>query len=296
MAVDMKLIKRLREITGAGVVDCKKALQEAQGDIDKAVEILRKKGIAKAEKKASRETKEGLVTDFVSEDRKTGVLVEVNCETDFVARNDLFKELTKKLAKFIAKNDEFKNVGIGNVEKLKAANIEDGKTVEEFVKEYIAKIGENIQIKRFARFDSKNENERFFSYIHPPGKIGVLLGIEVNENALKNEDVKNLIKDLTLQIAAMRPQYLTPEEIPQEILNKEREIIAEEVKRQGKPEHIIPKIVEGKLSKFYEEVCLLKQPYIRDDKVKVEKLIKEITKKVGEDIKVTRFVRFEVGM
>lgn len=296
MGADMKLIKKLREITGAGIVDCKKALEEAQGDIDKAVEILRKKGIAKAEKKASRETKEGLVTDFVSEDRKTGVLVEVNCETDFVARNDLFKELTKKLAEFIAKNEEFKNVGIGDVEKLKTANIENGKTVEEFVKEYIAKIGENIQIKRFARFDSQSENERFFSYIHPPGKIGVLLGIEVDEDALENEEVKNLIKDLTLQIAAMRPQYLTPEEIPEEVLDKEREIIAEEVKRQGKPDHIIPKIVEGKLSKFYEEVCLLKQPYIRDDKVKVEKLIKEVSKKVGKDIKVTRFARFEVGM
>ncbi len=296
MAVDMKLIKKLREITGAGVVDCKKALEEAQGDIEKAVEILRKKGMAKAEKKASRETKEGLVADFVSEDRKTGVLVEVNCETDFVARNDLFKELTKKLAEFVAKNEAFKNTGVAEGEKLKEAKIEEGKTVDEFVKEYIARIGENIQVRRFARFDSQNENEKFFTYIHPPGKIGVLLGVEADEEAFQNEEVQNLVKDLTLQIAAMRPEYLSPEDIPEEVLNKEREIIAEEVKRQGKPEHIIPKIVEGKLSKFYEEVCLLKQPYIRDDKIKVEKLIKEVSKKVGKDIKVTRFVRFEVGV
>ncbi len=296
MAVDMKLIKKLREITGAGVVDCKKALEEAQGNIDKAIEILRKKGMAKAEKKASRETREGLVTDFVTEDGKTGVLIEVNCETDFVARNDLFRKLTRKLAEFIAKNNEFENIGTADVEKLKTAKMEDGRTVEEFVKEYIAKIGENIQIKRFVRFDSQNENEKFFTYIHPPGKIGVLLGVETDNDAFKNEEVQNLIKDLTLQIAAMRPQYLVPEEIPEEILNKEKEIIAEEVRRQGKPEHIIPKIVEGKLSKFYEDVCLLKQPYIRDDKVKVEKLIKEVSKKVGKDIKVTRFARFEIGM
>ena len=292
--ISMELVKQLREMTGAGMLDCKKALEEAGGDIEKAKEILRKKGLAKAAKKASRETKEGLVVAVG--DSKKGVLLEVNCETDFVARNELFQNYVKQIAELIAKEDKFKNVGIGDVEELKKTEIEPGKDVDTFIKEAIAKIGENIQIKRFARFDADSENKVIATYIHPPGRIGVMIEVECEPAEICNrEEVQNLIKDILLQIAAMRPEYLTVEEVPQDVIQKEKEIYIEQARKEGKPEHILERIAEGKLKKFYQEKVLLEQPFIKEEKKSIRKLIEEVGKAVGGKIKVNRFVRFELG-
>jgi len=292
--ISMELVKQLREMTGAGMLDCKKALEEANGDIEKAKEILRKKGLAKAAKKASRETKEGLVVAVG--DSKKGVLLEINCETDFVARNDLFQSYARQIAELIAKEDKFKNVGLGNVEELKKTEIESGKDVDTFVKEAIAKIGENIQIKRFARFDAEGDNKLIATYIHPPGRIGAMVEVECEPAQLcEKPEVQELVKDILLQIAAMRPEYLSVEDIPQEVIQKEKEIYMEQAKQEGKPEHILERIAEGKLKKFYQEKVLLEQPFIKEDKKSIKKLIDEVSKQLGGKVKVTRFVRFELG-
>ena len=292
--ISMELVKQLREMTGAGMLDCKKALEEAGGDIEKAKEILRKKGLAKAAKKASRETKEGLVV--ATGDRKKGVLLEVNCETDFVARNELFQNYVKQIAELIAKEDKFKNVGVGDVEELKKTEIEPGKDVDTFLKEAIAKIGENIQIKRFARFDAEGDNRVVATYIHPPGRIGAMVEIECEPPEIcEKPEVQELIKDILLQIAAMRPEYLTTEEVPADIIQKEKEIYIEQARKEGKPEHILERIAEGKLKKFFQEKVLLEQPFIKEEKKSVKKLIDEVAKQVGGNIKVTRFARFELG-
>jgi elongation factor Ts len=292
--ISMELVKQLREMTGAGMLDCKKALEEAGGDIEKAKEILRKKGLAKAAKKASRETKEGLVVAVG--DNKKGVLLEINCETDFVARNDLFQSYAKQIAELVAKEDKFKNVGLGDVEELKKTKIEPGKDVDTFVKEAIAKIGENIQIKRFARFDADSDNKLIATYIHPPGKIGAMVEVECEPADLcQKPEVQQLVKDILLQIAAMRPEYLAVEDIPQEVIAKEKEIYMEQARQEGKPEHILERIAEGKLKKFYQEKVLLEQPFIKEDKKSIKKLIDEVSKQAGGKVKVTRFVRFELG-
>jgi len=292
--ISMELVKQLREMTGAGMLDCKKALEEAGGDIEKAKEILRKKGLAKAAKKASRETKEGLVVAVG--DNKKGVLLEVNCETDFVARNELFQNYVKRIVELIAKEDKFKNVGLGDVEELKRTEIEPGKDVDTFIKEAIAKIGENIQIKRFARFDADSEGKVIATYIHPPGRIGVMVEVECEPAEVCNrEEVQNLIRDILLQIAAMRPEYLTVEEVPQDVIRKEKEIYIEQARKEGKPEHILERIAEGKLKKFYQEKVLLEQPFIKEEKKSIKKLIEEVEKAVGGKIKINRFVRFKLG-
>ena len=292
--VSMELVKQLREMTGAGMLDCKKALEEAGGDIEKAKEILRKKGLAKAAKKASRETKEGLVVAL--QEGNKGVLLEVNCETDFVARNELFQNYVKQIASLIAKEDKFKNAGLGDVEELKKTEIEAGKDVDTFIKEAIAKIGENIQIKRFARFDAEGDNKLIATYIHPPGRIGAMVEIECEPASLcQKPEVQQLVKDILLQIAAMRPEYLTTEEVPQDIIQKEKEIYIEQARKEGKPEHILERIAEGKLKKFFQEKVLLEQPFIKEEKKTIKKLLEETAKAAGGNIKINRFVRFELG-
>jgi elongation factor Ts len=293
--ITAEMVKKLREMTGAGMLECKKALQEAEGDIEKAKEILRKRGLAKAAKKATRETKEGLIVAVG--DNKKGVLLEVNCETDFVARNATFQNYVKQIADLIAKEDKFKNVGVGDVEELKKTEIEPGKDVDTFVKEAIAKIGENIQIRRFARFDADSDNKLIATYIHPPGRIGAMVEIECeNADICNKPEVQELVKDILLQIAAMRPEYLSVEEVPQEIIQKEKEIYIEQARKEGKPEHILERIAEGKLKKFYQEKVLLEQPFIKEDKKTIKQLLQDVSKKVGGNIKITRFVRFEIGL
>jgi len=286
MGVSMEDVKKLREMTGAGMLDCKKALEEAGGDIEKAKEILRIKGLAKAEKKAGRETKEGLVFVLLSEDRKKGAMIELNCETDFVARNEEFQKLAERIARHLLETDENKNkAGAGEEVLGQRLYDEPEKTVEVLIKEAIAKIGENIKLSRYCRYDTE---DYLHSYVHGGGRIGVLLDFKAPE---LNDQVLRLVQDIAMQIAAMRPEYVKVEDIPEEVLDREKRILREQTLSEGKPEHIVEKIVEGKLKKFYQEKVLLEQPFIRDDKKKVSDVIKES----GLEIEVKRFCRFELG-
>jgi len=289
MPVSMDEVKRLREMTGAGILECKKALEEANGDIEKAKDILRIKGIAKAEKKAGRTTKEGIIYTYISDDGKRGVIIELNCETDFVARNEEFKKLAETIAKHIAEDEENKNKE-GEGESVIGQTIKSlGKKVSEIIKEAIAKIGENIQLKRFARFDT-DKDSRLHTYVHGEGRIGVLLEYTV-QGEPQEEEVKRIVQDVAMQIAAMRPEYVSLEDVPKEVIEKEKSILTEQTRREGKPEHIIEKIVEGKLKKVMKERVLLEQIFIKDEK----KTVAEVLKDKGNIVRIIRFRRFELG-
>jgi len=286
MAVSMEDVKKLREMTGAGMLDCKKALEEAGGNIEKAKEILRVKGLAKAEKKAGRETKEGIVYVIVSEDRKKGAMIELNCETDFVARNEEFQKLAQKVTQHIPEKEENRDKsGEGSEILSQGLYDEPSKSVEILIKEVIAKIGENIKLSRYCRYDT---DDYLHSYVHGGGRIGVLVDFEASQ---LNDQVIRLVQDIAMQIAAMRPEYVRVEDIPEEVLERERRILREQALQGGKPEHIVDKIVEGKLKKFYQEKVLLEQPFIKDDKKKVGDIVKES----GLDVDIKRFCRFELG-
>jgi len=284
--VSAELVKTLREMTGAGMLECKKALEEAGGDIEKAKEILRIRGLAKADKKAGRETKEGIIYTYVSEDRKKGVIIELNCETDFVAKNEQFVELALKLAKHIASLPDNANKS-GTGEDIKdQAYFEDASTsVGDLIKSAIARIGENIQLRRFVRFDTDGY---VHAYVHGIGRVGVLIDYtapQINDNVLR------VVQDAALQIAAMKPEFVSIESIDPEALEREKRILTEQARQEGKPENIIEKVVEGRLKKFYQEKVLLEQAFIKDEKKTEGQYIKESA--TGVEIK--RFVRFEVG-
>ena len=286
MGVSIEEVKKLREMTGAGMLDCKKALEEAGGDIEKAKEILRVKGLAKAEKKASRETKEGVVQVKISDDRKKGVILEVNCETDFVARNEEFRKLVDLVADHILSVDENRNrEGEGRDIEGQPFFKDTSKTLGEVIKEAVAKIGENIRLSRFARIDTENF---LHSYVHGGGRIGVIL--EFRSQGL-SDDVLRVVQDVALQIAAMRPEYVSVESVPDEVIERERRILREQALREGKPEHIVDRIVEGKLKRFYEEKVLLEQAFIKDE----DKTVKEMLESSGSGVEILRFVRFELG-
>ena len=272
--VTASLVKELREKTGAGMMDCKKVLTETDGDMEKAIELLRERGIAKAAKKSGRVAAEGLVEAYISEDGKTGAIVEVNSETDFVAKNEEFKTFVMDVAKqVVEKNPK-------DVEELlnQEASFEAGKTVNEALVGKIATIGENLTIRRFARFESKGLLEK---YIHGDGKIAVLI------NMTKGD--KDLAKDLCMQIAAARPEFVKRDEVPQERVDKEMEILKVQAMNEGKPEQIAEKIVQGRVGKFYEEICLLDQVFVKDTSMKVSELLKQ------KDAEVVEFARFEKG-
>lgn len=267
-------VKELREKTGAGMMDCKKVLTETNGDEEKAIELLRERGITKAAKKSDRIAAEGLVETYISEDGKVGVVVEVNAETDFVARNEEFRNFVADVAKQVAKENP------ANVEALleEKSIVEPDKTVKEVLTNKIATIGENMSIRRFERFETNNLLE---SYIHGEGKIAVLVEME---NA-----TPELAKDICLQIAAARPEYLTREDVPEARLAKEMEILKAQAMNEGKPEAIAEKIVQGRLGKFYSEICLVEQEFVKDPDIKVGKLVE------SKGAKIIRFARFEKG-
>ena len=272
--VTASLVKELREKTGAGMMDCKKVLTETDGDMEKAIELLRERGIAKAAKKSGRVAAEGLVEAYISEDGKVGAIVEVNSETDFVAKNEEFKTFVKNVAKqVVEKNPK-------DVEELlnQEAIFEAGKTVNEALVGKIATIGENLSIRRFARFESQGLLE---SYIHGDGKIAVLI------NMAKGD--KELAKDLCMQIAAARPEYLNEQAVPAERVEKEKEILKVQTMNEGKPEAIAEKIVLGRIRKFFEEICLVDQVFVKDSNMKVSELLKQ------KDAEVVEFARFEKG-
>lgn len=267
-------VKDLREKTGAGMMDCKKVLTETDGDMEKAIELLRERGIAKAAKKSGRVAAEGLVEAYVSEDGKVGAIVEVNAETDFVAKNEEFKTFVANVAKQVAEKNP------KDVEELLAQDSieEPGKTVNEVLIGKIATIGENMNIRRFARFESEGLVEK---YIHGDGKIAVLV-------SMKSGD-KEVAKDVCMQIAAARPEYLNEAAVPAERLEKEKEILKAQTMNEGKPEAIAEKIVLGRIGKFYSEICLVDQEFVKDPSKKVSQLLKEHNAEVAE------FARFEKG-
>ena len=270
--VTASLVKELREKTGAGMMDCKKVLTETDGDMEKAMELLRERGIAKAAKKSGRVAAEGLVDAYISEDGKVGAVVEVNSETDFVAKNEEFQKFVMDVAKQVVEKNP------ATVEELLAqpSIAEEGKTVNEVLVNKIATIGENMSIRRFARFES---NGLVAKYIHGNGKIAVLVNME-NGNA-------ELAKDICMQIAAARPEFVSREEVPADRLEKEKEILKAQTMNEGKPEAIAEKIVMGRIGKFYEEICLVDQAFVKDPNVKVSQILK--------DAKVVEFARFEKG-
>ena len=272
--VTASLVKELREKTGAGMMDCKKVLTETDGDIEKAIELLRERGIAKAAKKSDRIAAEGVVTAYVSEDGKVGSVVEVNSETDFVGKNEEFRNFVADVAEQIAKENP------ANVEELlNQKSIKDStKTVQEILTGKIATIGENLTIRRFARFESNGLVEK---YIHGDGKIGVLVELE-NGN-------EELAKDICMQIAAAKPEYLDRESVPQERVEKEMEILKAQAMNEGKPAEIAEKMVQGRIGKFYAEICLVEQPFVKDPDMKVGKLVE------SKGAKIIRFARFEKG-
>ncbi len=281
MAFTAKDVKELREMTGCGMMDCKKALTEADGDKDKAVEILREKGLATAAKKAGRIASEGIVLDYV--DGNVGVIVEVNAETDFVAKNEQFTDFVKAVAKTVAVKNP------ADVEELKTMQIEGGsQTVGEELTEKIAKIGENMNIRRFARYEGT-----VASYIHGGGRIGVLVNFDTD--CADKEGFAQFAKDIAMQVAAAGAQYLDRDAVPAEVVEKEKEILSIQAKNEGKPEKIIEKMVMGRINKFYKEVCLLDQEFIKDGDLSVQKYIDNTAKALGGSIKVVAYTRFEKG-
>ena len=273
--ITASMVKDLREKTGAGMMDCKKALTETDGDMEKAIEYLREKGIAKAAKKSSRVAAEGLVLAYVAEDKKVGAVVEVNSETDFVAKNEEFKSFVESIAKQVAINNPKDVEALLEEESIDEA----GKKVSDVLVEKVAKIGENLTIRRFVRFETTDGIIE--KYIHGDGKIAVLVN-------MKNADTE-LAKDICMQIAAARPEFLDEKSVPAERLEKEMEILKAQAMNEGKPEAIAEKIVQGRVGKFYSEICLLDQEFVKNPEMKVSDLLK------SKNAEVVEFARIEKG-
>lgn len=272
MNITASMVKDLRTQTGAGMMDCKKALVEAEGDIAKAVDILREKGLSQAAKKASRVAAEGAVGSAVSEDGKTGTILEVNCETDFVGTNEDFRNLAASIA------DQILAVNPADIEALLDSEI-DGKKVRDLVTEAVAKIGENISVRRFVRYESAEG--KVYSYIHGGGKIGVLVEMIGADDELG--------KDIAMQVAAANPSYLDRTQVSQAEIDHEKEVLAVEARNEGKPEKIIEKMVIGRINKYYKEVCLVDQEFIKDGDLTISKLLK------SKNASVVRFARYQLG-
>ena len=285
MVITAKMVSELRERTGAGMMDCKKALTQSEGDVEKAIEVLREKGLAAAAKKAGRIAAEGLVETYISEDGKLAAVAEVNCETDFVAKNDDFIALAKNVAKQAALSKA------NTVEEiLTEAYIADSAiTVKDAVTNLIAKLGENMSFRRFERFTT--EGGVLTDYIHGGGRIAVMVQLEGGNS----DAMKDIAKQLALQIAAANPIVINKEELSTENLEKEREIYRQQALNEGKPEKIVEKMVDGRIQKYYKEVCLIEQAWIRDTDLSIRKYLENNAKELGTKIEVVKFVRFEKG-
>ncbi|HCX9007671.1 TPA: elongation factor Ts [Staphylococcus aureus] len=271
--ISAKLVKELREKTGAGMMDCKKALTETDGDIDKAIDYLREKGIAKAAKKADRIAAEGLV--HVETKGNDAVIVEINSETDFVARNEGFQELVKEIA------NQVLDTKAETVEALMETTLPNGKSVDERIKEAISTIGEKLSVRRFA-IRTKTDNDAFGAYLHMGGRIGVLTVVEGSTD-------EEAARDVAMHIAAINPKYVSSEQVSEEEINNEREVLKQQALNEGKPENIVEKMVEGRLRKYLQEICAVDQDFVKNPDVTVEAFLKT---KGG---KLVDFVRYEVG-
>lgn len=275
MSISAQQVKELRDATGVGMMDCKEALQEADGDFDEAVSILRKKGQEVASDRAGKEADEGLVVTSVTADGAAGAIVEINCETDFVARNDDFQSFAGAVADRVLEEHPV------DLDALKTLPYEDGTTVEDELVALTGRIGEKLAIRRFDLIES--EDGRVLSYVHPGSKLGVLVDVE------GNGDVEEAGRDVAMQVAALDPIAVTRNEVSEEVIEEEREVAREAALNEGKPEHVIDQIVEGKLNRFFEDHVLLEQAFVKDSSVSVEEMIDEA------GVEVNRFVRYALG-
>ena len=287
MAITAGMVKELREMTGAGMMDCKKALTETNGDMDAAIEFLRKNGQAKAEKKAGRIAAEGIVKTVVRDD-KVAAIVEVNSETDFVAKNDEFQGFVEAVVNQVADN----NPADMDAFMAEAWAADASKTVKDALVEKIAVIGENLNIRRFERVDA--ENGCVVSYIHGGGRIGVLV---VADTDVVNDEIKTCLKNVAMQVAAMSPKYVSRGEVSQEYMDHEKEILLAQAKKENpeKPDNIIEKMIIGRLNKEMKEICLLDQVYVQDSDLTVAKYVDKVAKENNAKVTVTKFIRFETG-
>ena len=280
MAITASQVNELRKKTGAGMMDCKKALTEANGDLEKAIEILRKKGASVAAKRAEKSASEGLVLTKVSDDKKSATIVEVNCETDFVAKGKDFVSFA---------NSVLENINTNKPENLETLLNDD--QLKTTLTDLMGKIGEKIEISRF--LNENDDNAMFIDYVHMGSKLGVL--VKIGNVANPTEELNNLGRDIAMQIAAMKPICVRREEVPKEVIDKEIEIYKELARKEGKPEQILEKISQGKLNKYYQENCLIEQAYIKDNTKTVEKLIEEYNTRNESDISIVHFHRFHLS-
>ncbi|WP_165070021.1 translation elongation factor Ts [Desulfovibrio sp. ZJ200] len=283
MAISAQLVKELRDKTGAGMMDCKKALVEVDGDLEKAVDWLRQKGMAKAAKKSGRATCEGLVTAVTSPDGKHVAMASLLCETDFVARGEQFQSMAARVAQAVLEHDPADPTALDGV-------------VGDEVRQLIAAVGENMQLGKFARHTRQSDNEAIGQYIHANGKIGVLVFLNCGRaESVDTPDVKALAKNLAMQVAAASPLALDASSLEPAAVEREREVYRQKALEEGKPANIVDKIADGAVKKFQKEVCLLEQPYIRDDKKSVSGVVREAARAVGDEITVTGFTRIQLA-
>jgi elongation factor Ts len=286
--ITASLVKELREKTGVAMMECKNALKETEGNIDAAIKILRERGEAKAEKKASRDANEGIIVAALAESGKSGVLVEINCETDFVAKNENFQAFVGEVAATVL---------AGNVTDLETAKAlpKGDETLEGFIKTKVLEMGENLQFRRFDRLTLNGEGA-VASYIHLGGKVGVLIEVSAEKaETASSETFKDLVKDLTLHIAATSPAGLKREDISAELVESEKDIFRKQMEGAGKPADILEKIIEGKLGKFYSERCLLEQGFVKEPDTSIKSLLEAKGKELGDTITVNSFLRFGLG-
>lgn len=284
MSITASMVAELRDKTGAGMMDCKKALTETGGNMEEAIDLLRKKGLSAAAKKSGRVAAEGLVV--AAGEGSMGVLVEVNAETDFVAKNEAFQKFAATVAEVVLRQ------GPSDLDALKVLEFPgSGRSVVEELTHQIATIGENMNIRRFVRFEAAPGVVA--AYIHGGGKIGTL--VELRTAKADAPQVAALAKQLAMHVAAANPQYLVRADVPADVLERERDIMSVKAKESGKPDNIIPKIVEGQLNKFYGEVCLTEQAYVIDPDQKIEQVVKALAKELGTEITLSRFARYQLG-
>jgi elongation factor Ts len=294
--ISAKLVKELRDSTGAGMMDCKRALTESGGDMEAAKDWLRKRGQAIANKKASRKASEGLVTCLLRDGGRLGVILELNCETDFVARNEDFKRFLVQLAEQIAEGGP--GADEGDVEAFLAgpAPNDGARTNSDVLREMVAKVGENLGLGAFRRLKA-GRDERLHYYIHPPGKLAVMVGVSAgNAATLDRPEFKALCDDLAMHVTAAAPDFLTRDQVPPEVLDRERDIYREQLRNEGKPDAMIDKIVEGKIAKlYYKQACLLEQDFVKNPEETIAEVVKRAGKEMGDAIAVVRFERLKVG-
>lgn len=282
--ITSEMVRELRERTGLGIMDCKKALIETEGNMDAAIKILREKGIIKGAKKSGRETNEGVVKLFKNNNGKKVLMLQINCETDFVVKNENFQKLVNDLGNSITNDDKITNMDA----------LPDN--INTKITEAVAQIGENIKLKNIRKMQITNDNEYIDNYIHSNAKVGVLLKVKVEKSTTKeNEEFKALVKDLCMQIAAMNVKALTKNEVDKEILESEKAIYTKQIQDSGKPENIIEKIVDGKMRKFLSEIVLMEQQFVKDESLTIEKYVNKVSNNLSDKIQPIEFEKFTIG-